>query len=214
MPKPCDSQSSGGSVCACATDRHAPVSSALNIMMMIALGLGVLIAALMVANVVGVYQIQAQTDSLVDGPASCTGQETRYIMKDVCTQDKYAGLCMDAIGAVEDVVHNATVAQAQDAAVKSIKEHEASLKAANSTVRIWGVNEKDERQRSHQNYSLDGVARAKPAYRYSNDAHYASVDCGGFSITLWKTKDGQAETQMAYCARALGYYRVCAAFKL
>eukprot|EP00123_Amoebidium_parasiticum_P005407 comp16608_c0_seq2/m.14764 comp16608_c0_seq2/g.14764 ORF comp16608_c0_seq2/g.14764 comp16608_c0_seq2/m.14764 type:complete len:180 (-) comp16608_c0_seq2:351-890(-) len=151
-----------------------------------------------------------------NGPASCTGQETRYIVKDICTQEKYASLCLDAIGRVEDVVYSTAAANAQDSAVNSIKNHEAALKTANATVRIWGVDERDEQETSHQGFTVNQIVNVfkNPAYRYSSSAHRASVDCGGFSISLWRTMDGQAETQLAYCARALGYYRVCAAFKL
>lgn len=83
-------------------------------------------------------------------------------------------------------------------------------------VNFWAVDERDEREPSHLGFTIKDTADffKNPAYYYSARAHRESVDCGGFSMGLWKAFDGTEELQVAFCKRVAGYIRVCGAFGL
>lgn len=83
-------------------------------------------------------------------------------------------------------------------------------------VKFWAVDERDPDEPSHLGFTVSATAAYfnSSAYYFSVRAHKASVDCGGFSVSVWKNLDGSEELQLAYCVRSLGFIRVCGAFEM
>lgn len=175
------------------------------------IGIGLLFICCVLLGVI-VGQTQASMNIALREEQKYCPDSTR-VLDTYCSRPQLFGTCFDMVNQVEALLRLGT----PKAIFDQIKILEGPNNNQTGPFTVWAVNENTENENNHLDSNTAGIADYfnNSAYFYSQRVAVNSANCGGWSLSFWKTRPPVMRSyQLVYCEDNTHGVRVCGAFNI